>query len=706
MVFKIFQLCLALGLLLGGPFFRELTFSAFAAGAGAQRPLTLAELEELVVQRDPGVKAAEYQIKALHYRWKEARDIHGPEVRAGYTYNSNPIFGEVSQGYSNTQHHVEAGMTFNVLKRMGLTPGEQKKIDFQIRAAEQEHLRTVQEVRWRVRQLYLDFVDSELKEKDYRAMAAIMEEALKLAGIGQRHQEILPLDILNLEKQLQDARQQVQSALKAQENRRLLLAGYAGLEPAGLRLAPYAIQDRKVHPFAELVRKMQEQHPELALSKFRAQEAETDAAHAPYNYLNFHLDAFYNVDHYRDLGTRTGALLGVRFNSPLAVFALAKNRRQRSLNEAEAWNSRSQAKAASIEQDMLLALEKLRTFELRHQNTVNQLKIVEENARVRQVLSSQPSLVAAMSRLELLAAQYLVLEAKRELVAVSVEREKAYYYLLYLAGYSDGHKEGRASVRENPSLPIAPLAMWVYYPDRLIEQDRLTELLDFSKAKGLKKLYLCLNYPLIDNMPKYRPILEQFITAARRQGTVVEALLDEPTFLLPEKRKNLEDFLQAIRLYNLKAAASGHFQAIHLDLEMQLLPDWQKRTKELAQAWLDTLKFVKSKHLSMPLVIDLPIWLERFQIPLWQDIIQEADEVVFMAYEQKTPQQLLKAFTKEWAFAAEHKKPVWIGLNLSDFAGQGESAFFQYMSGVGRQARHPVAGWALFKYPDYKLLSK
>jgi outer membrane protein TolC len=673
--------------------------------ASGQRPLTLSDLEELVVQRDPGVKAAEYQIKALQYRGKEARATNWPEFRAGYVYNSNPVFGEVSQGYSNTQHHAEAGVTFNVLKRLALSPGEQKKIDLQVKAAEQEQLRAVQEAKWRVRQLYLDYHDSRLREKDYLAMVGLMEEALKLAQLGQRQREVLPLDILNLEKQLQDARQQVQLALKAQEERRTLLASYAGLEPASLQLAPYSLQNRKGYNLTELVRKMRESHPDLALNKFRAQEAETDAAYAPYNYLNFHLDAFYNVDHYRTLGTRTGALLGARFNSPLAVFSLTRNRRQRSLNEAEAWNSRGHARAASIEQDMLLALEKLRAFELRHQNTVNQVKIVEENARVRQVLSSQPSLVASMSRLDLLAAQYLVMEAKRELAAVDVEREKAYYYLLYLAGISDGH-QGQASVKENPSSVSRPLAMWVYYPDRLMDQDKLGELLSFSKDRGVKRLYLCLNYPLIDNLPKYRPILEQFITAAGKQGTVVEALVDEPTFLLPEKRRQLEDFLRAVQVYNLRAPTTGRFQAIHLDLEIQQLPDWQERKEELARMWLDTVKFVKSREPLLPLVIDLPIWLARYQIPFWQDIIQAADEVVFMAYEQKTPQQLLQAFIQEWAFAAQAKKPVWIGLNLSDFAGQGESTFFNYVNEVGRQAPHPVAGFALFKYPDYKLLSK
>jgi hypothetical protein len=122
--------------------------------------------------------------------------------------------------------------------------------------------------------------------------------------------------------------------------------------------------------------------------------------------------------------------------------------------------------------------------------------------------------------------------------------------------------------------------------------------------------------------------------------------------------------------------------------------------------WVDTLKFVKSREPSLPLGIDLPIWLERQQIPFWQDVIQAADEVVFMAYEQKSPQQLLKAFTQEWAFAAQLKKPVWIGLSLSDFASQGESAFLNYVNEVRRQASYPIAGFALFKYSDYQHLGK
>ena len=438
----------------------------------------------------------------------------------------------------------------------------------------------------------------------------------------------------------------------------------------------------------------------------RAQEAETDAAYAPYNYLNFNLDAFYNIDHYRDLGDRSGALLGVRFHAPLAVFSLTKHRRQRSLNEAEAWKSRSQAMAESIEQDMLLALEKLRAFELRYHNMENQVKIAEENARVRQVLVSQPSLVAAASHLELLAAQYLVMEAKRELAAVTVEREKAYYYLLYLTGSNDKPKE-QVVVREKSSPSASPpLGMWLYYPEQLIDQGKLTELLNFSKAKGIDRLYLCLSYPLIDHMPKYRSSLEQFITAAGRQGTMVEALVDEPTCLLPENRRQLGNFLDAVQEYNRRAPAPGRFRAIHLDLELHQLPAWQERKAELARMWVDTLKFVKSRQPSLPLVIDLPIWLARHQVPFWQEVIQAADEVVFMAYEQKTPQQLLKAFIPEWAYASQLKKPVWIGLNLSDFSGQRESAFLKYVNEVRHQASYPIAGFALFKYPDYQRLSQ
>jgi outer membrane protein TolC len=700
-----FWLIMTLVLLLGCPGPSLPALAATPATASSHPPLSLAELEELAVQRDPGVRAADYRIEALQYRYGEAQATHWPEFRTGYQYNSNPVFGEVQQGYANVQHHAEAGVTFNILKRLALAPGEQAKINLEIKAAKQERLRAVQGARWRVRQLYLDFQDSRLEEQDYQAMVPLLAEALKLAQLGQRQQEILTLDTMKLKKQLQEIRQRVHLAKAAQSDRRTLLAGYLGLEPAHLQLAPYSLQNRRVPPFAELVKKMRQTNPTLAAIKFRAQEAKTDASYAPYNYLNFHLDAFYNMDHYRTLGNRTGALLGVRFHAPLAVFSLTKNRRQRSLSEAEALNSRGQAMAESIEQDMLLALEKLRAFEARYKNTENQVKIAEENARVRKVLSSQPSLVAAMSRLELLEAQYLGIEAKRELAAVTIEREKAYYYLLYLSGSPDV-TQGQALARENsPPSARMPLAMWVYYPDRLMDQGKLPELLAFSKAKGITRLYLCLNYPLIDNMPRYRPILAKFTTAAGHQGTMVEALLDETTFILPEKRGELGRYLQAIEAFNQQVGPSARFQAIHLDLELHQFPAWQDRQADLARMWLDTVKFVKSREPSLPLVIDLPIWLARLHIPAWQEVIRTADAVVFMAYEQKTPAQLLKAFTQEWAYAAQAQKPVWIGLNLRDFAGRGEPAFLKYMNQVRRQAPYPMTGFALFKYSDYQRLS-
>jgi hypothetical protein len=207
-------------------------------------------------------------------------------------------------------------------------------------------------------------------------------------------------------------------------------------------------------------------------------------------------------------------------------------------------------------------------------------------------------------------------------------------------------------------------------------------------------------------MSKFAPALAQFITTANRQGTKVEALLDEPTFLLPEKKQQLGQFLQAIQEYNRRAPAPGRFAAIHLDLELQQLPAWRERQAELARFWVDTVKWVKSRVPSLPLVVDLPIWLARWQIPFWQEVIQAADEVVFMAYEQKIPGQLLTAFTQEWALAVQLKKPVWIGLSLSDFAGQGQKAFWDYASQVHRQAPYPLAGLALFKYPDYQRLGQ
>jgi hypothetical protein len=198
--------------------------------------------------------------------------------------------------------------------------------------------------------------------------------------------------------------------------------------------------------------------------------------------------------------------------------------------------------------------------------------------------------------------------------------------------------------------------------------------------------------------------MSRFITAAYRQGAAIEALMDEPTWLLPENRHQLGEYLKAIQTYHAQVPPAARFQAIHLDLEINQLPHWEARKDKVARYLLDTLRYVKSREPTLPLAVDLPVWLDRQGIKLWPEIIRAADRIVFMAYEQKTPDHLVRALHPLLDFCRQEGKPVWIGLNIQDFAGQENGALDRYMSEVDKKISPRVAGFALFQYQDLKRL--
>ena len=660
----------------------------------------------MVVRHHPAVRAATAHIKALQSQLGEMKTTYWPELRGAYRYYSNPLFNEVEQGFTNTQHHSEMGFSFPLLKRFGLAPGEQSKIDAQIKAVEQERRRAAQEAKWRVQELYVDFWESVRAAQDYQEMVNLLDKACSLAQVSYDQQELLRPDLLTLEQQLAEARENMRLAVKAQADRRLLLAELIGVPAHALQIAPYTPGEKKIPPFSELRRIAQQARPDLAIAKFRSLGAEIDAAYAPFNYMDLDAEARYNVDYYRDTGTKTGATLGVRFSAPLAIFSLTKHRRQRSQNEALAWKAWGETMADTIEKQLLEALEKYQTLKARLKMMTHQINIAQENVRIGQALAARPSLAAAASQLESLLFRYQLQVVKREAAALGAELEKAYYYLLNILG-TDALAQSKpvAISHKSPALGI-PLALWVYHTDGLIREGKTEALLTLAWNKNITRMFCCFTKDLYLNISDFTPELARFIETASRQGTKVDLLLDEPTWLLPERRHRLQDRLRIIQEYNRQAPPAAQFQAIHLDLEINQLPDWKERKAEVGQYLLDTLKAVKSWEPNLPLFVDLPVWLERQGIEAWQEIILAADQVVFLAYEQKNPEKLVKTLAGELAFCQQHHQPFWIGLRIKDFADQGQVGLENFITQLKQNIVSPPAGLALFEHSAYQNLTQ
>jgi len=683
--------------------------STHSGGEPEVRPLTLKEIENLAVQRSPAVRAAASHVQALQSKSAGISVTYLPEFRAQYWYNTNPVFGEVNNGFSSIEQHTDVGLRFPLLKQFGLKPGEVSKANLDIKVAHQEFLRAAQATKWQVRQIFFDLWGSAQLKKDYQNMVKLLKEAMRLAQIGYRQGEVLPVTQLSIEQQLTEAQQHAELAARIQDTRRILLAQLIGMPPASLRLAPYIPGTGKLPPFTTLLHIARKARPDLVIPEFEAQRAKTDAAYAPFNYLEFHADAYYNVDQYKILGTRTGALLGVHFTGPLAIFSLTKHRREQSQHEAEVWEDRGQDMLQDVEQQLLIALDKYQDIEARLKITTQKSKVAKEKVRSKEILVHEPAISGSASPLDLILAQCQLLSVQCETASLETEKEKAYSYLVYVLGtdkfnHDSPIKNTGNRITNTGITNTIPLAFWVYHTSQLIRNPNLETYLQVLRSKNVKTLFFSIDGRMLKVIRARQPDLIAFITAAHRQGIEIEALLDEPTWLLPAHRAGLQLFIHAIQDYNRQTPLAAHFQALHLDMEINQLPHWQNRKDEVAGYLLDTIRSIRSMNTGLSLVVDLPIWLNRQGIKNWPEIIMAADKVVFMAYEQKTPSQLLNSFKPERRFCQQQNKPMWIGLNLNDFAGKDKKYLFNYILQVDKEINMRVAGFALFQLADFKKL--
>jgi len=400
------------------------------------KPVAMAEIEDLAVQRAPGVEMSLSRGKALEEKLKETKATYWPEFVGRYQYYSQPIFGETDLGFSNIRHYGRMTVSFPLLKRFGLAPGEQGKIQEQIKATGQERFRAIQDTKWQVQELYQDILRDERLAKDYRDIGNLLQEAINIAETGYRQREILRTELLALEKEKTEALGKADLAANAAETRRERLATLSGLPP-NIRLAPNTPQKKKIPPYNEILKVAKESRPDLAVAKFRAKEYEIDAAYAPYNYLDLRTEAGYILTDDRTGTGRNSGVVELRLTAPLAISSLTKHRRASSQKEAAFWTAYGKEMVGEMEKQLITALEKYRFIESRLRAVSQQIKLYQETVRTRELLVIGPTVAAAASQLELLGARYQLAEAKLEEVALEFDRDKAYYYLLYSMGVND-----------------------------------------------------------------------------------------------------------------------------------------------------------------------------------------------------------------------------------------------------------------------------
>ena len=258
-------------------------------------------------------------------------------------------------------------------------------------------------------------------------------------------------------------------------------------------------------------------------------------------------------------------------------------------------------------------------------------------------------------------------------------------------------------------------ALWVWKPEFLKNPSELDSLLAFAARRRIGAIFLSAHTDWLLRQPQlYRRLLRR----SHAQGISVQALAGEPEWLLPDHRAGAAAFLEALGEYDRRSRPQERFDALHLDVEPQSLPQWKAGERNaVAARYLEFLDWVlrQAQPQALPLAVDVPVSFNQLAVgstPLIAGIFDRADQVVVMAYKD-TPEKVMEASREEMGSADAAGKKLWVGISADPAhlpsrspGGPAESDLEAIAAPVEAAfGRHPAfLGLAIHDYARYRRL--
>ena len=212
-------------------------------------------------------------------------------------------------------------------------------------------------------------------------------------------------------------------------------------------------------------------------------------------------------------------------------------------------------------------------------------------------------------------------------------------------------------------------ALWVWRPAFLHSEKEMKDLLQFARMRNIGTLFLFTSTRRLQEDPEaFRRVLRN----AHRRMLAVQALNGEPHWIFPEQRDEPRAFLKAVEEFNRESSPDARFDAIHLDVEPQSLPEWksgasERTRRKLAERYLDFVKWTRrrTRESGIPLALDIPVAFNRIRVesgPLVEALLERADQVAVMAYRDEAS-EVLNHVAPSLHPAQRMGKQVWVGLS-------------------------------------------
>ncbi|KAA3613898.1 MAG: hypothetical protein DWQ05_16630 [Calditrichaeota bacterium] len=629
---------------------------------------TYQQMESILIKQNSALEAARQRIEAATHILQATGPKYWPRLNFYYRYFPNGV--SFQEGEIATKNWFNARFTFDLVKFFKVRALRKKEQQAAVELAEIALQKLEYEALFAFRKLYIETLHHKIQAHYAARVCSTSEKIRALRRVQFNNREALKVHILAAEI---DYRENEGNLNQHQ------LAYEMGMKQIGLALKipsdSFELKENFFIPFIpdenSLLQKALSNHVLNRESALYIEKELLRSRAAAADELSLEPYLGYRMRELRQGAVEAGPEVGVRFGLGLGYFS-QKHHQQK---YAEATRKAIRLEEEGARQEFIHTLKttynQLHSLKVMVQQKNEQHQLNMESMRIEEAIAEQGIEGIDSTPLHVLELEAENYKLQKQAMEYRTEYMGTYFEMMHLSGISWPDVLQFRNQKAQPKSEEKIKALWVWdSPSLLIDANSSDALVVLCNKQKFNKVYLSLPGELENKLFKNARFI-RLLANLWKNKIKVAALLGDPHWIFPQNRKKLLQKVNDIIRFNERYAPVSLFSSLHLDIEPHTLAAWVSRKSLYMQLFIQTLSAVNEEMAAwksgMPLEIDLPLLVNKFDRSVLDQIVSECDEITIMAYNRRNARKIRDDSVKLLqAIRAGNKKYI-IGLNSKDF---------------------------------------
>ncbi len=665
----------------------------------------LKDLENLVVERNVSIRTVRQKMEMINRQIRELKTF-SPELSTQYSYY--PGGGNIGDDWSNTEHRLSLRVKQDIIRLFKVTPEEVREQESEIIAIEAELSETERLVLLELRTRYTELLDDKLKADSYKTLRDLYSRMHSIIRGRSFNKEALPVDVLRVEKDLQQADAMFRYHQESYETTLKVMAESIEIAPDEIVIEDIQPADNDIS-LEYLVSSAIQNRGIIKQLNTRILQERSKSSSSYYKMMNLSLFLGYLLREEKNSNTLSTPEVGLTFSTPLSILQLNRVKDEQLMAEESYLKLETDITIEKLKSDIRKVYNDYKMAGSRLRQLDKESEIKKEEIRIERLKIDNTLSSIKVDPLKLLKLETELIITDMQRRITGHEKNRLYWELLFLSG-SEASDELKNDVIKDKTSGRTSFHkyLWIWEFDNIIKDDQAAaSLVSICEAKAIRGVFLSVNKSVIDQM-RNKDSIARIIRNLHQHGVTVSALLGENLWIYPEHRVNLMDHIAAIQEYNSKNDQSAKFDAIHLDIEPHALDKWKNNKREMLQMLRDTVTAVniklKTGGNNLMLEIDIPASYKKEDPDVIKEIVNLSDMIVIMAYKIKNVIRTTDNLRLLMDMTDEAGKKVVIGLNAGDYENEAQLENTIKLISDELTGHSSVAGFSIHDFKDYTLL--